>query len=297
MEQDNHSGVHRKRARGRNRLWRLLRMLLRETRHFPGFWWQVWRVKINIPRYQRISVGNHWRQYVMMALPEGIPRGLVIYWHGGGWQFGRPEQFRAGAQVWIDQGFGVIMPSYRRLPKNSFSEIEADTLSALRAAKEWLDQEGLPALPYALLGMSAGGHLAAITGLRKDILPGANWDRDNLLGIITTGAVLDLQVMPYTPIIRRLAGPKSGELFQRADPAQHLTEDAPACLVIHGKKDRMVPFRVAESFVKKYQEMTGKACAQLILPNGIHVDAGRWLFEEQPIRQKMIEQMNAWLPV
>ncbi len=90
-----------------------------------------------------------------LFLPEGPPRGLVVFVHGGYWlKFDKStwSHLAAGA---VAQGWAVAMPSYTLAPEARIAEITAQIAQAIIAASEEVDG------PILLAGHSAGGHLVS----------------------------------------------------------------------------------------------------------------------------------------
>lgn len=275
--------------------------LFHELLNLPLYWKDV---KASAPLsypLTRLTFGKHARQYVLIAEPVRPPLGWVIYWHGGGWQFGSPEQFQKTAAPWLDAGYGVLIPSYRRLPWNDFRAIRKDTVDALVACRQyWKDKGHEPFPPVLLLGMSAGGHLAAITGLDAGIWQQAGLPGEQIKGVVACGGVLDFSLMKNNPIIRLLAGSPGGETFTLANPMAHLgnkiDHQVPPFLLIHGTSDGMVPYQAAVNFQKQYQLLPNAThCDLITLPQGTHLDTARWMFFDTPLRQTIVTQAEEWL--
>lgn len=107
---------------------------------------------------QDIAYGPHDRQRVDLFLPEGAPRGLLVFVHGGYWlAFGRRDwsHFAAGA---LARGWAVAMPEYRLAPEVGLDAITADVRAAIQAVR------GQVPGPLVVTGHSAGGHLSARMG-------------------------------------------------------------------------------------------------------------------------------------
>lgn len=275
--------------------------LLHELLHLPNYW-KVVRASPDLPYpVQKIAFGDHYRQYFLIAEPAEPPSGWIIYWHGGGWQFGSPEQFQKTAHPFLDAGYGVIIPSYRRLPWNDFRTIRQDTIMALAACRNFWQSKGNPHPPVVLLGMSAGGHLASIAGLDKGILQEAGWNLAQIKGVVACGGVLDFSLMKNNPIIRLLAGHPERATFSLANPVAQMakqTAKLPPFLLIHGTKDGMVPYEAAVSFLKCYREHSSASTCDLItMQRGTHLDAARWMFKDTLLRQTIMAKVGRWLMV
>lgn len=103
-----------------------------------------------------LSYGLHPRQRFDLFLPEGDPRGVVVFVHGGYWlRFDRSVWSHLAAGP-VARGWAVAMPSYRLAPEVGIADITADIAQAVpRIAAR------LPEGPLVLTGHSAGGHLVA----------------------------------------------------------------------------------------------------------------------------------------
>ncbi|MGJ4955196.1 alpha/beta hydrolase [Bradyrhizobium sp. HKCCYLRH2015] len=100
-----------------------------------------------------IAFGAHERQRLDLFLPEGTPKGLVVFVHGGYWMRLDKSFWSHLAQGPIARGFAVAMPSYRLCPEVGIADISGDVAQAVAKAMDEV------AGPVALTGHSAGGHL------------------------------------------------------------------------------------------------------------------------------------------
>lgn len=102
-----------------------------------------------------LMYGHGTREVLDLFMPEGTPKGLVVFVHGGYWmKFDRSywSHFAAGAQA---QGWAVAMPSYDLCPRVRISDITRQIANAVTVAAREIDG------PVRLSGHSAGGHLVA----------------------------------------------------------------------------------------------------------------------------------------
>ena len=102
-----------------------------------------------------LRYGDHPRQAIDLFLPDGAPKGLAIWIHGGYWRrFDRSDwsHFSAGA---LARGWAVALPGYVLAPEARIAQITADIANGIACAAD-----AVPG-PIRLSGHSAGGHLAA----------------------------------------------------------------------------------------------------------------------------------------
>ncbi|MEL6655690.1 MAG: alpha/beta hydrolase [Bacteroidota bacterium] len=273
--------------------------MLHELVSLPEYWKQVSAVQLQSYEEEVLQFGAHAKQYCLVLRPKTSVKAWVIYWHGGGWQFGTPEQFKFTAQPWLQAGYGVVLPSYRRLPVYQFSSIRADTIAALAACRRYWDVGGdAPDQPVVLLGMSAGGHIASLVGLVDQWRVQAGWIDRPVVGVIASSAVLDLYPMRRNPLIRRLAGRPGSTSFQMANPVERIHPQAPPFFVIHGTKDGLTPYQLAERFCQRYKSTASAERLRFeTLPNGSHLDAGRWMYIGGELQRRVLAQAEEWVGV
>jgi acetyl esterase len=101
-----------------------------------------------------------------VLVPEGTPRGMIIYYHGGGWVIGAMDEFDTlGRRLAARTGCAVALVDYRLAPEHPYPTAADDAYTALEWMQAHLNEHGMP-LPIIVAGDSAGGNLAAVTALR-----------------------------------------------------------------------------------------------------------------------------------
>ena len=104
---------------------------------------------------ETLSYGDHPRQAVDLFRPEGPPRGLAVFIHGGYWRMTDRTDWSHCAAGALARGWAVALPGYVLAPEARISAITRDVARAVARAAEVVDG------PIRLSGHSAGGHLAA----------------------------------------------------------------------------------------------------------------------------------------
>jgi acetyl esterase len=90
-------------------------------------------------------------------------RGLVVYYHGGGWVVGDLDTHDPACRFLAHAtGAAVLAVDYRRAPEDRFPAAVDDALAAFRAAVADADALGADPARVAVAGDSAGGNLAAV---------------------------------------------------------------------------------------------------------------------------------------
>ena len=165
----------------------------------------------------------------------------IILFHGGGFKIGSPERFYPQALHFSSKGYVVFVPEYR---------IEnIDRTGALEATEdahyfyEWVIQNSnkfkINEKELVLGGGSAGGQLAASIAnisLKKD---------KNLPKPVA--------LILYNPAINIPPQVKIKDNYFRdyfKDPGKGQLSEFPPCIIMHGTKDKVVPFDWISDFVE-----------------------------------------------
>lgn len=99
--------------------------------------------------------GSGQRQRFDLFLPEGKPRGLFVFVHGGYWHTLDRSYWSHLAAGPLAHGYAVAMPGYTLCPEVRITDIGREIAQAVDTAAAQV--EG----PIVLAGHSAGGHLVA----------------------------------------------------------------------------------------------------------------------------------------
>jgi acetyl esterase len=104
-----------------------------------------------------------------VLVPEGTPRGVLIYYHGGGWVIGGDiEEFDVlGRKLATKTGCAVVLVDYRLAPENCYPCAVDDSYAALEWVGARVSDIAGSDVPIIVAGDSAGGNLAAIMTQRS----------------------------------------------------------------------------------------------------------------------------------
>lgn len=87
--------------------------------------------------------------------PEGQPRGLMVFIHGGYWMRFHPDDWSHLAAGALAAGWACLMPGYMLAPEARIAAMGRQVAAQIKDAAAGIDG------PIAICGHSAGGHLAA----------------------------------------------------------------------------------------------------------------------------------------
>lgn len=206
-----------------------------------------------------LSYGDHADQCSDVYLPT-VPNGhTVVVIHGGFWrpQYDRMHA-RAQARAIADLGYVCILPEYRRTPGSPDHSID-DLVQAI--AHTGVEQP-------ILIGHSAGGHLALVTGPRVSAAAVIS-----LAGVVDLGRANELN-LGDAAVFDFLGD--SPEQRPDLDPAQSPVPELPVVL-IHGTADPDVPVELSQ----RLAQVWGPNCSLTILDDVDHMalidpDSSAW---------------------
>ncbi len=191
-------------------------------------------------------------------LPDGTaPYPAIILIHGGYWQEGdKATHARLGGKM-AEWGYAAFAINYRLAPDHPAPAAVADVQCAVAWVREHAAEYGVDPNRIAVMGTSAGGHLAALAGLAAvPAAPAAPWqpscsDPSADLGvqaIISCFGPLDLPFHAQESdgaqqIVTTFLGKPcqdAPDLCAAFSPVTYATAGAPPTLLIHGAADDAV---------------------------------------------------------
>ena len=125
---------------------------------YPDIWAasaKAYRAELESKNRARLGLayGDGERNRFDLFMPEGEPKGLVVFVHGGYWMRFDESFWSHLARGSVENGWAVAMPTYTLTPQVRVSDITNEIGKAVETAA------GMIAGPIRLTGHSAGGHL------------------------------------------------------------------------------------------------------------------------------------------
>jgi acetyl esterase/lipase len=233
---------------------------------------------------------------------------LVVSIHGGGWRSGNRKAF----PPWLAQrGYAVASIDYRLSSTTVFPAQLFDCKGAIRWLRAHADNYGYDAKRIAVIGESAGGHLALLLGTTGDVKQLEGDVGGNLSQSSRVQAVVDFfgpadfllrskdqpqeTEKPGGKVYQLLGKPVKGneELAKLASPAFHVTKQDAPLLVFHGTADKTVLINQSRRICDAYKEMG--------LPVDFHVVEGAKHggpeYDTPKCQDLIIKFLDRWLKV
>ena len=200
------------------------------------------------------------------------PFPTVILVHGGGWM--RGERTRGVSPLFQplrDAGMAWFSISYRLA--SDFGEIGSavqDVVAAGHFLRDHAAEYNIDPNRIAVLGESAGGHLAAMAAFDEPKLFGAVvgfYSPTNLVDLAENSAFVPEQIRDvlrnsgFAPLLRMH--------LKSLSPVEKVRPDAPPFLLLHGTSDPVVPESQSEELQRRLKQ-AGVPCDLIIVKGGGH---------------------------
>lgn len=195
----------------------------------------------------------------------GDRRPAVVFFFGGGWQNGSPTQFAPQARYLAGRGMVAICADYRVESRNRVSPIECveDAKAAMAYVRENAGRLGIDPSRIAAGGGSAGGHLAACTGVVEGFEPPGAKANSRPDAMVLFNPAVQLAPLAGQEGLRADAvsriDARTGGRSKEISPIHHVGENEPPTLILHGTADTTVPFDTVERFGELMREK-GNRC-------------------------------------
>jgi acetyl esterase/lipase len=257
--------------------------------------------------YNNDSLPKHLLDIYLPANTKGkVP--LVIFIHGGGWlgndKYADISYMKKTVAEIVSSGYALASIDYRFATQATFPAQIQDCNRAISFLVDNADQYGLDNKRIAVMGFSAGGHLASLIGLSK------NNDVENFFMPRTNKsfsfkAVIDFYGPAELILFPGANDPKSPEslligatplsrpdLAKAASPVTYVDKNDPPFLIIHGEKDDIVSNKHSH-LLSSWLNVVSVQNELVIVKDAPHFGV---MFDADDIRNKVIaflkKQMN-----
>jgi acetyl esterase len=174
-------------------------------------------------------------------------RPALVFFFGGGWTSGSPTQFKPQAEYFAKRGLVCVRADYRLRGRDGITPDKCvdDAISAMRWVRAHAAEFGIDPHRIAVVGGSAGGHLAACTFFAEGINPPGD---DKAVSPKPDAMILYNPVLDLVAVRSERAG-RNGNFFAGVDdatlkkisPALYLRKEMPPTLILDGTKDWLNP--------------------------------------------------------
>jgi acetyl esterase/lipase len=208
------------------------------------------------------------------------PSPLLVFIHGGSWSHGKRSDYMVYMMAFAKQGYMTATVSYRLLQDGPYPACAEDITDAV----QWLygngEKYGYNPDRIALVGGSAGAHLALLAAYewRK---PGAAGDtsaipadRHHIKAVVDIYGPVDLttEYAQHQRLVNNLIAHPYSEtpyLYLEASPIHYLNKNNPPTMILHGTSDDLVPISQSD-LLKARLDSLGVPCVYYRVPGWPH---------------------------
>ncbi|MBX5437085.1 MAG: alpha/beta hydrolase [Alicyclobacillaceae bacterium] len=241
-------------------------------------------------------------------VPDHPPLPVLVWLQGGAWMVVDKDMSIPWLAEFARRGYVVASVQYRTSGEAKFPAQIEDVKAAIRYLRAHADVYNIDPDRIAIMGESAGGHLAALAGTTSGL---TTFDKGDWLEyssavqlVIDFYGPTDIAQMskfpcafdhdaPYSPE-SLLIGAVVGEDREKAaavNPIRYISRGCPPFLIIHGDKDDIVPLNQSELLYDALVR-NGVEATFYVLSGAGHATAEFWQPEVQAL---VLEFLNAHL--
>ncbi len=190
----------------------------------------------SLPATIDLRYGSDERQRRDLFCPEGEgPWPMLVFIHGGYWQFGSKDDWAFLAPGWLQKGVAFASLGYRLLPAVTLQDVVGDIYAGLHYLGENAQALRLNVSRVVVSGISAGAHLAAMVVTEKTAAPGL---LAPIAGVLLSG-VYDPRPLEGTTPGAGLEDAESSDLA-RISPLGRPPPSRCSCLIAWGADETTV---------------------------------------------------------
>jgi acetyl esterase/lipase len=256
--------------------------------------------------YNNDTLPKHLLDIYLPANVKGkIP--LVIFIHGGGWlsndKYADMGYMKKTVAEIVSSGFAMASIDYRFSTQAVFPAQILDCNRAISFLYDNADKYDFDKNRFAVMGFSAGGHLASLVGLSKNnnvttfFMPGTS-KSFNFKAVVDFYGPAELILFPgfndsKSPeaLLIGAAPLDRPDLAKAASPVTYVDKNDPPFLIIHGEKDEMVSPNQSR-LLSSWLNVAGVQNEVIIVKDAPHFGV---MFDSDEVRNKVLNFLRLQL--
>ena len=196
--------------------------------------------------YKEASGDKLWIYRFDSSEKDAAAKPAVVFFFGGGWNGGSVAQVEQHARYLASRGIVSFVADYRvnSRQKTGPDACVADGKSAIRWIRKNSGRLGIDPSRIAAGGGSAGGHVAAATGICDGLDDSA--EKGSTISSKSNALLLFNPVYDNGP--KGYGHNRAKPWFPAISPAHNISKDDPPTIVFLGSEDSLIPVSTAEKF-------------------------------------------------
>lgn len=249
--------------------------------------------------YNNDSLPKHLLDIYLPANAKGkLP--LVIFIHGGGWlsndKYADMGYMKKTVAEIVSSGFALASIDYRFSTQAVFPAQMQDCNRAVSFLYDNADKYGFDKNRFAVMGFSAGGHLASLVGLSRNndvtafFMPGSS-KLFRFKAVVDFYGPAELILFPGSNDEKSPEGLLIGaaplsrpDLAKAASPVTYVDKNDPPFLIIHGEKDQLVSTKHSQ-LLSAWLSVSGVQNELVIVKDAPHFGE---MFDSDEVRNKVM---------
>ncbi len=232
---------------------------------------------------------------------------LVVFVHGGGWlvndKYADIGYMKKTVAEIVAKGFALASIDYRFATQAIFPAQIQDCNRAVSFLVDNADRYGFDKDRIAVMGFSAGGHLASLMGVSKNndisefFVPKTNKGFD-FKAVVDFYGPAELILFPgandaKSPEALLIGAPPLDrpDLAKMASPVTYVDENDPPFLIIHGEKDNLVSPRQSQ-LLSSWLTVNGVENELIVVKDAPHFGE---MFDVDEVRNKVLDFLEKYL--
>ncbi len=196
------------------------------------------------------------------------PQPVLIFYHGGAWAHGDPDDYGFVARNLVPEGYVVVLGGYRMNGPGRYPAMLEDTAAVAGWVHEDIARYGGDPSRMVLSGHSAGAYNAVQVALEQRWLEEAGVPGDAVRGVVGLAGPYDFY--PFDTDRSRAAFASVGA-GPESQPVNQARAGAPPMLLVHGEEDTVVKPRNSRA-LEAALDASGARVESLYLPGKSHND-------------------------
>ncbi|MEP6751005.1 MAG: alpha/beta hydrolase, partial [Bacteroidota bacterium] len=237
---------------------------------------------------------------------------LVVWIHGGAWmlndKYSDMGYMKNTVKSFLDSGYALASIDYRYSTTAPFPAQIQDCNQAVQFLYDHAGKYRLDKNKFALIGFSAGGHLASLLGLSSNnnitaFYPAGKKPSFKISTVLDFYGPSDFNILagfPDTSVnnernpVSILLGAlplKRPDLAKIASPVTYVDKNDPPFLIVQGEKDESVPY-TQSVMLQSWLNIAGVKNELIIVPGAPHYGI---MFDAENIRARVFYFLRTYL--